>query len=112
MNRRQFVKTLAAASACCEEGLLPVLTQGRGPGLITRDSARPQLPCGVMCGDISGTRAIVWSRCDRNATMIVDYGTDHRLRHFDRIVGPTTTAHHDFTARVDIPSLQTGSDIF
>ncbi|MFP9023626.1 alkaline phosphatase, partial [Pseudomonas aeruginosa] len=37
--------------------------------------ARPKLTDGVQSGDVQGDRALVWSRTDRPARMIVEWDT-------------------------------------
>jgi hypothetical protein len=41
------------------------------PGVVTSDRTRPQTPYGVMSGDPTGGRAIIWSKTDRPARMLV-----------------------------------------
>lgn len=70
---------------------------------------RPQIPCGVATGDITGTTAAIWSRCDCPARMIVEYSTTESFRNAQRAVGPAALEGSDFTARIylsDLPALQ------
>jgi len=76
--------------------------QDRAPAIITRDAARPGVPCGVASGDVSDDRAIVWSRTDRPARLVVEYSTTPSFSDIRRIVGPAALEETDFTARVDI----------
>jgi alkaline phosphatase D len=57
-------------------GLREVLAQGVAPGVITRDTIRPQVPYGVMSGDVTRDRAIVWSKTDRPSRLVVEYAFD------------------------------------
>jgi len=51
MHRREFLKLGAAAvAAACQD---------RAPAIITRDAARPGVPCGVATGDVADGQAIV-----------------------------------------------------
>src|SRR5262245_18655299 len=86
--------------------------QGGAPVVITPDARRPGLPYGAMSGDITGDRAIIWSRADRPARMVVEWATNEGLRDARRVVGPATLADSDFTARVDLNGLPAGQDIF
>ena len=61
MNRREFLRQTAAAVAA--------------PAFIQSAGGRPQLPCGVATGDVTTGGAIVWSKCDRPARLIVEYAT-------------------------------------
>src|SRR5262249_3203051 len=75
------------------------------PPLVTSDAARPAMPYGVMSGDILNDRAIVWSRSDRSARMIVEWSTSDRFTDIRRVVGPAALEDSDFTARVDLQGL-------
>jgi alkaline phosphatase D len=43
------------------------------------DNERPKMPSGIQFGDITDQRAIIWSRSDRTAQMIVEYDTSERF---------------------------------
>ena len=111
-NRRRLLHTLAAGTAATGGGITSIIAQGLAPAVITRDAARPQLPCGVMSGDITGNRVIVWSRSDRPARMIVEYATNEQFRDPVRVAGPTAIKSNDYTARVDLFGLAPGRDLF
>jgi len=86
--------------------------QGGAPAIITSDRMRPQAPYGVMAGDVVGDRAIVWSRADRPARMIVEYATTESFKDARRVVGPHAIDATDFTTRVDLRDLTPGQDVF
>jgi alkaline phosphatase D len=112
LTRRRFLGTLVAGTALGTGGITEILAQGIPPGVLTSEAARPQLPCGVMSGDVTGDRAIVWSRTDRAARMIVEYSVDESFRNAKRIVGPAALEHTDFTARLDLVGLPAGAQVF
>lgn len=101
MDRRRFIRQSALAIS----GLA-------FPAIVRSQSARPQLPFGVQSGDVSGGRAIVWSRSDRPARMIVEWDTTDAFRNVRRIAGPAAIETTDFTARVDLSGLPAGQRIF
>ena len=71
--RRRFLHHLSAAGAVLGGSRLgPVLADQQPPALIEAIGAVPTMPCGVMSGDVSADRAILWSRTDRPARMLVD----------------------------------------
>jgi alkaline phosphatase D len=116
-SRRSLLGGLAAGSGLVLGGrLADVLAQGMAPGTITRDAARPQLPYGVMSGDVTldagGARAIVWSRADRPARIVVDYAFDESMRNARRVVGVAAMESSDFTARADLTGLPAGSVVY
>ncbi|MBS1807961.1 MAG: alkaline phosphatase D family protein [Acidobacteria bacterium] len=102
MNRRLFLSQATAAT-----GALVL-----APAIITADSLRPQLPGGVQSGDITNNSAIIWSRCDRAARMMVEYATTESFTNAQKIIGPAALESSDFTARIDLQGLPAGQQIF
>ena len=84
---------------------------GQAPAIVTPESARPALPCGVATGDVTDGQAIVWSRTDRPARLIVEYSTSPSFTDLRRVVGPAAMESTDFTARVDLSDLPPGQRI-
>ncbi len=106
MKRRQFILTAAVAGG----GLIHhSLRPNSSPAIIT--SARPKIAYGVQTGDVTSDRAIIWSRCDRPARMIVEYATTDSFQNVQRITGPVALEPSDFTARVDLIDLPAGQQI-
>ena len=58
-----------------------------------------------MAGDVTGDRAIVWSRTDRPARMVVEWATRASFTDVRRVVGPAALPETGFTARVDLQGL-------
>jgi alkaline phosphatase D len=110
--RRRVLKALAASAALPAGGIAQVLAQGTPPAAITRDGARPQIPLGVMSGDMTDERAIIWSRCDRPGRLIVDYANNEQFRDARRMLGPAAIEDSDFTGRIDLSGLAAGQDLF
>lgn len=114
LGRRAFLRLAVALSAGA------VTTSGRtvrsrtrqAPALITREGRRPGVPCGVAVGDPGNGRAVVWSRTDRPARLIVEYATTDRFTDRRRLVGPPALPANDFTARVVLRDLPPNQHIF
>ncbi|WP_256973146.1 PhoD-like phosphatase N-terminal domain-containing protein [Nostoc sp. T09] len=51
---------------------------------------RPGIPYGIACGDISNDSALIWSRSDRPARMIVEYSTNESFQRGQRVFGANT----------------------
>lgn len=102
MKRRKFI----AQSVIAGSGLV------LAPAIITSAQSRPQLPCGVQSGDITSNSAMIWSRADRAARMIVEYATTESFSNAQRIIGPAALESSDFTARLDLQNLPAGQRIF
>jgi alkaline phosphatase D len=75
-------------------------------------SNRPAIPQGVAAGDVTPDRAVIWSRTDRPARMLVEYSTTEKFEHPLRRVGPAALEPSDFTARTILTGLPSGQRIF
>jgi alkaline phosphatase D len=111
MKRRDFLRLSGAAV-----GSLTTFPRGlsaaRSAAIITLDKARPSVPFGVQSGDVLTDRAIIWSRTDRPAQMLVEFSLDEGFKKSWRIGGPLALASNDFTVRVDQPGLPSEQQIF
>ena len=79
---------------------------------MTAEGSRPSTAFGATAGDVDGNRAIVWSRTDRPARLVVEYSTTESFKDVSRVVGPAALEATDFTARVDLSNLPEGQRIF
>ena len=84
----------------------------RAPAIVTADTARPQIPYGVQTGDVTADSAMIWSRSDRPAKMVVEWSTRDLLASPIVVPGPIATPNGDFTARLDLGGLPPGQRIF
>ncbi|MCC3763745.1 alkaline phosphatase D family protein [Glycomyces sp. TRM65418] len=78
------------------------------PG-ISYAASRPQLTHGVQSGDVTDRGAILWTRADRGADMVVELATRPDFKHARRIKGPALTEATDFTGKVRLKGLRPGS---
>jgi alkaline phosphatase D len=112
-SRRRFLASGGALSgSLLLHGCGGSSGQASAPAVIASDAERPKLLSGIQFGDVNADQAIVWSRSDRNAIMVVEYDTTDRFANASRIVGPTATDAVDFTSRVDLTNLPAGQTIF
>lgn len=89
----------------------PRVLLGQAPAIVTRDAQRPQLPFGVASGDVTDGRAVIWSRTDRPARMLVEYTTGSGFSGALRVPGPAALEEWDYTARVVLTDLPPGQTI-
>jgi alkaline phosphatase D len=82
------------------------------PALLVPEEERPAAPYGVAAGDVTAGRAVIWSRADRPARMIVEYATTDKFADPRRRVGPAALPETGLTARVDLDELPPGQRIF
>jgi len=110
IDRRAWLKGAAAFGGTSL--LLPRSGLAQAPAVITAEIERPKIPYGVMSGDPTGGHAVIWSKTDRPARMLVEYATREDFTGARRIEGPAALSVSDYTARVDLPDLPAGADIF
>lgn len=89
-----------------------LLMPSLAPAVIASVKDRPQLTDGVQSGDLQGDRAMIWSRSDRPAHMVVEWDTRSQFRHPRRVVSALADARSDFTARVELTGLPADQAIF
>jgi|SRR5262245_17742041 len=97
MKRRAFL-SLAATTGLST--LWPNSLSPNAPEIITSDKVRPAAPFGAQCGDVTANRAVIWSRSDRAARMIVEYSTTESFKNAQRVTGPAAIEPTDLTARM------------
>ena len=104
LSRRQL---LAASTAAGATLVVPgVASATAGTNLVRRD--RPALPSGIMSGDVTTNSAVVWSRTDRRARLVVDLTSQGRFDRAIRLRGPVTGPDQDFTAQLPLKGLRPG----
>ena len=89
-----------------------LLLPGLAPAVMASVKDRPVLTDGVQSGDLQGDRAMIWSRSDRPARMVVEWDTRSTFSNPRRFVSPMADARSDFTARVELTGLPRDQAIF
>ena len=113
MHRRTVLKASAlAAASLADRRFAAMLAAQEPPAAIKREGARPIAAQGVASGDVGHDRAIVWSRADRAAQMVVEWATTESFQQPHRVVGPAAIEASDFTAKLDLRDLPAGQRIF
>jgi len=75
-------------------------------------SGRPAITHGVQSGDVTPSAAIVWSRTDRPARLMVDVATTESFADARTLRGPAALAETDFAAKLDLTDLPADQEIF
>ena len=113
LSRRRFLLSSAiATSRIIATNLFPKNTLAQAPGIVTSDKMRPKIPYGVASGDVNANSAVIWSRSDKPARMIVDYAMNQSFKDARRIIGPAALEVSDFTARINLNNLPSGEQLF
>ena len=82
------------------------------PAIIQSERSRPAVPQGVAAGDVTANRAVIWSRSDRPARLVVEYATTEKFENVVRRTGPAAIETSDYTARIVLTDLPPGQRIF
>ena len=67
---------------------------------------------GLQIGDVVADRAIVWSRADKPARMLVEWSTREDLSRAVMLRGPYALEGSDFTSRIDLTGLPADQEVF
>jgi alkaline phosphatase D len=102
VKRRAFLRHAAAAT----------MGAAVAPAIVRASQAVPEVPNGVAVGAAGPGRAVVWSRCDRPARLFVEYATSATFTNARTARGPVALPGADHTARVVLPDLPPGEQIF
>src|SRR6476661_69973 len=106
LHRRTVLRASAGTAILLGTGRFSqMLAAQEAPAVIKRDGARPQMEQGVASGDVMHDRAMIWSRCDRPAQMVVEWVAASQPfgeSDFHRVVGPAAIEATDFTAKLDL----------
>lgn len=102
MNRRTFLQTAASGIFAAPAVMSRVL----------QESAAPVMPGGVQVGDVTPSRAMIWSAADRPARMMVEIARDERFSSPRLIEGPVALEDSQFTAKLDLAGLAAGEPVF
>jgi len=109
-SRRQFLHTamMGGAGLAVPHGF----AFAQAPAIVTSDRLRPHAPSGLQIGDVLADRAIVWSRCDRPARMIVERASTEQFRDAVAIRGPVALEVNDFVTTLDLTGLPADRPVF
>src|SRR5690349_6741173 len=112
LPRRNFLKHATLGGLAFTTGIGGILYSRRAPAVIAAASTRPTAAWGLQVGDVVGDRAIVWSRADKAARLIVEWSLDQSFAKSVTLRGPAALETSDFTARIDLTDLPADQDIF
>jgi len=110
LSRRHFNRLLLGSAAGLTAGCWS--PRNGAPAIVTSESARPKLPHGISSGDVTPQGAVIWSRCDRPARMLVEVATSDSFRNAQAFQGPVARAENDFMAKLALTALPAGERCF
>ncbi|MDI4636967.1 MULTISPECIES: alkaline phosphatase D family protein [Halomonadaceae] len=102
LGRRQLLsRSLQGAGA----GLLAASGLLGAPAIVMAEGRRPSMPSGVMSGDVTADRAMLWSQTDRPSRMMIELADNPEMRGAFAVRGPTALPTDDLTARLDLAGI-------
>lgn len=104
-SRKSFAKLSLSLTTLAILSLVPIASEAEIGNV-------PLMPQGIQIGDLTEDRAIIWSRADRPARMMIAYATDEKFKDAKMVRGPYALENTDYTARQDLIDLPRGSDIY
>jgi alkaline phosphatase D len=111
-SRRRFLRGSATVGGIALAGLPDILRAQQAPPVIASDGVRPMASWGLQIGDVLADRAIVWSRPDKPARMLVEWSLDEDFRDAIMLRGPYALDTSDLTSRIDLAGLPPDEQIF
>ena len=109
ITRRNFTAQLLRSSSAILAAAPLVRASWAAPAIL-RD--RAQLSYGIASGDVSFDSAVIWSRADRRARLLVEWATTESFKNSRHVRGPWTGDDKDFTAKLLLRNLPAGQRIF
>ncbi len=82
------------------------------PSVIAPAYSRTKIIDGIASGDVTTNSAVIWGRTNRNARMLVEWGTTPKFDNTIRVAGPVVTSRSGYTGQVVINRLPPGQEIF
>lgn len=82
------------------------------PAIVRSQTSVPQVVSGVQAGDVSGGRAVIWSRCSQPAEMEVEWATNERFENSVIVGNAFSLKSTGLCAKAELQSLPAGETIF
>ncbi|PLX38358.1 MAG: alkaline phosphatase [Hyphomicrobiales bacterium] len=105
INRRHFLASTAATGLVATGGSLFM------PNL-SRAADRPMITHGLQSGDVSGNRAIIWARADREARMLTEIATNPDFTDARMLPHLDVSEATDLAGKLELTDLPMGSDVY
>lgn len=113
LSRRHLVAHSLGGLALASGIAGPRLVFGQGaPAVIVSERQRIRAPLGVQAGDVGDGRAIVWSKADRPARMLVRWSTREDFADARALRPLHVLDDTDFTGKLELTGLPDGQRIF
>src|SRR5262245_27319334 len=112
ISRRTFLQSASLLLGSVAVTGSTTSTVNAARNVLSQPGVAPQLVQGRQIGDVRADRAVIWSRSDRPARLLVEYDVSEHFSNPIRVRGPFALETSDYTARVDLTGLRNDSEIF
>jgi alkaline phosphatase D len=82
------------------------------PAIVRSQSAAPRVVAGVQAGDVTGGRAVIWSRASQPGEMEVEWATNDRFENSTIVGNAFALKSTGLCAKADLQKLPSGETIF
>ena len=72
----------------------------------------PNLPCGIVTGDVGQDSATIWTQADRASQMLLEVSRHEDFKRAKSYAGPNLLMSTDFTGRITLRDLKPGTKYF
>lgn len=79
---------------------------------LSRAQSRPMITHGIMSGDVAHDGAVIWSRADREAKMLVEWATTESMSDARAVPALAVGTPTDYTGKLALTGLPSDQDIF
>ncbi|MEO9864141.1 PhoD-like phosphatase N-terminal domain-containing protein, partial [Yoonia sp.] len=79
---------------------------------LSRAQSRPLITHGIMSGDVAHDGAVIWSRADREAKMLVEWATTESMSDARAVPALAVGTPTDYTGKLALTGLPSDQDIF
>jgi alkaline phosphatase D len=79
---------------------------------LSRAGSRPLITHGIMSGDVAHDGAVIWSRADREAKMLVEWATTESMTDVRAVPGLAVGTPTDYSGKLALTGLPSDQDIF
>ena len=108
ITRRQLLQGAAVVGGGAATGALWMPAHGA----FAQGRNRPQVPLGVQSGDVRATSAIIWSKTDRAARMLVEVAATPSFTGRTMRWALDVDSDTDFTGKLGLAGLPAGTELF
>lgn len=111
-RRRQFLLSTGASLLTSRLAHATPDQTVAAPAIIQAEAAWPQIPNGIMSGDVNAQGAIFWSKTQLPAMPVLEWATNPEFKASQRQAGKPSQRQHDYCCHIDVQNLPAGQTVY